>query len=227
MHPIACGAISCAWALLVAPALCPCSIEVLIVFFLVINSQWSFSSMLLLIVCCEMAAFLWSSAWLVVFEGISARIVVNGAHYPIFSTKWWLFHWGDMFRARYISLWPQFFSDSPVFSWFMRQALGARCGLDVTISEPHLSEPSLQTIGDGCVVSWNSWLQPHTYNGHTLILGAISVGRGCFIDSHAALLPDTAMGDGSILSSVSLLMKGDNVTAGDCFAGVPARAIDV
>ncbi len=227
MHPIACGAMSCVWAFALAPALCPCSIEVLIVFFLVINSKWSFASMLLLIVTCEAGAFLWSSAWLAIFEGIGARIVVSGAHYPMFSAKWWLFHWCDMFRARYISLWPQFFSDSPVFSCFMRQALGARCGIDVTISEPHLSEPSLQTIGDGCVVSWNSWLQPHTYNGHTLILGAISVGRGCFIDSHAALLPETTMGDGSVLSAVSLLMKGDHVTAGDCFAGVPARAVDV
>lgn len=226
MHPLLAAALSCIWAMLLAPALCPSSIEVLIVFFLVINSQWSFASMLLLIVCCEAAAFLWSSAWLFVFERASDRIVVQGAHHTMFTAKWWVFHWCDMFRARYISLWPQFFSDSPVFTWFMRAALGAHCAHDVTISEPHISEPALQTIGEGSVVSWNSWLQPHTYNAHTLILGAVAVGSGCFIDSHAALLPDSSMGPGSRLDPVTLLMKGDHVTAGACYAGVPARAFD-
>ena len=226
MHPIVSGCISCLWAFLLAPALCPCSIEVLVVFFLVLNSYWTFSSMLLLIVCCEAGALLWSTLCLLVFERLSSRIVVNGAHYQMFTAKWWAFHWCDMFRARYISLWPQFFSDSPVLTWFMRTLLGARCGADVTISEPHLSEPGLQSIGSGSVVAWNSWLQPHTYNGHTLILGSISVGSNCFIDSHAALLPDSTMEDGSCLTPVSLLMKGDRVEMGRCFVGVPARAVE-
>jgi hypothetical protein len=42
----------------------------------------------------------------------------------------------------------------------------------------------VQSIGSDTVISWNSWLQPHTYNGHTLILGSIDVGNSCFIDSH-------------------------------------------
>jgi acetyltransferase-like isoleucine patch superfamily enzyme len=108
----------------------------------------------------------------------------------------------------------------------MRVALNSRCPADVTISEPHLSEPGLQSIGDGSVVSWNSWLQPHTYNAHTLILGSISVGSRCFIDSHAALLPGSRMDDDSNLGPVSLLMKDDLVEQGQCFGGVPARVVD-
>jgi carbonic anhydrase/acetyltransferase-like protein (isoleucine patch superfamily) len=224
MHPFNTFLLSCIWTFMLAPALCPSSMEVLVVFFLVLNTQWSFSSMLLLLICCEAGAFIWSSICLTAFERISSRIVVNGAQYHMFTEKWWIFHWCDMFRARYISLWPQFFSDSPVFAWFMRAALGARCGADVTISEPHLSEPGLQTIGDGSVIAWNSWLQPHTYNGHTLILGSVSVGSYCFIDSHAALLPESAMNDGSSLLPVTLLMKGDRVESNQCYEGVPARA---
>jgi hypothetical protein len=129
-------------------------------------------------------------------------------------------------RARYISLWPQFFFHSPVLTWFMGAALGARCGADVTTSEPCLNELALQGIGSGSVVSWNSWLQPHMYNGHTLILGSISVGSDCFIDSHAALLPESVMEDGSCLTPVSLLMKGDRVESVRCVGGVPARAVD-
>jgi acetyltransferase-like isoleucine patch superfamily enzyme len=226
MHPLLAAALSCAWAIVVAPALCPGSIEVVIVFFLVINSKWSFAAMLLLLICCEAAAFLWSSAWLFAFERASDRIVLPCAQYTMFSARWWAFHWCDMFRARYISLWPQFFSDSPVFSWFIRTAMSAKCGDNVTISEPHISEPALQTIGDSSVITWNSWLQPHTYNAHTLILGAITVGSNCFIDSHAALLPDSSMGHGSSLSPVSLLMKGDHVITGACYFGVPARSIE-
>jgi hypothetical protein len=41
----------------------------------------------------------------------------------MFTARWWAFHWCDMFRARYISLWPQFFADSPVFAWFMPVSL--------------------------------------------------------------------------------------------------------
>jgi acetyltransferase-like isoleucine patch superfamily enzyme len=123
MHPITSGLLSCCWAFVLAPALCPGPIEVLIVFFLLINTQWSFSSMLLLIICCEAAALLWSSTCLVAFERLSSRIVVNGAQYPMFTARWWAFHWCDMFRARYISLWPQFFADSPVFAWFMPVSL--------------------------------------------------------------------------------------------------------
>ena len=52
------------------------------------------------------------------------------------------------------------------------------------------------------------------------------MGNGCFIDSHVALLPDSSMGTGSSLTSVTLLMKGDHVTDGACYAGVPARAFD-
>jgi acetyltransferase-like isoleucine patch superfamily enzyme len=121
MHPIWIGVVTCIWAFVLAPALCPCSIEILVVFFLVINTNWSFSSMLLLIIVCEAAAFLWSTLWLLAFECLSSRIVVDGAQYPMFSAKWWAFHWCDMLRSRYISLWPQFFCDSPVFSWFMRR----------------------------------------------------------------------------------------------------------
>ena len=220
------GVLSCLWAFFIAPALCPSSIEVLVVFFLVIDSQWTFPYMLLLIICCEAGALLWSTLWLLAFENLSSRFVVDGAQYPMFSANWWAFHWCDMFRTRYISLWPQFFSDSPVLTWFMRRLLSSHLGKNVTISEPHLSEPSLQHIGDGSVVAWNSWLQPHTYSGHTLILGSIRVGSGCFIDSHAALLPDCEMGNGSSLKPVSLLMKGDRVGTGQCFGGVPARAVN-
>lgn len=121
MHPICIGVVACIWAFLLAPALCPCSIEVLVVFFLVINTNWYFSSMLLLIICCEAAAFMLSTLWLLAFECLSSRIVIDGAQYPMFSAKWWVFHWCDMLRSRYISLWPQFFCDSPVFAWFMRK----------------------------------------------------------------------------------------------------------
>ena len=144
MHPITCGFISCVWAFVVAPALCPGSIEVLIVFILIINSFWTFSSMLLLLVVLELLAFVWSTLCLLAFECLSARIVVNGAQYPMFSLNWWAFHWCDMFRSRYHFFWPQSFADSPVFTWFMRSMLGAHVGSNVVISEPHLNEPQLQ-----------------------------------------------------------------------------------
>jgi hypothetical protein len=105
--------------------------------------------------------------------------------------------------------------------------LGADVGENVTICEPHVSEPGLQRIGDGSVIAWNSWLQPHTYNAHTLILGSICVGSGCFIDSHTALLPGSAMCDASCLKPVSLLMKGDRVGVNQSFGGVPARAVEI
>jgi hypothetical protein len=205
MHPIICGFISCLWAFVVAPALCPSMIEVLLVFIFVVNSSWSFASMLLMLVIVEFIAFVWSTICLIAFEYLSARIVIHGAHYEMFSSKWWAFHWCDMFRSRYHLLWPHFFADSPIFTWFMRSLLGARVGKNVVISEPHLNEPQLQvpkmtteskysfpllntrlqSIGNDSVISWNSWLQPHTYNGHTLILGSINVGNSCFVDSHA------------------------------------------
>lgn len=144
MHPVTCGFISCVWALVVAPTLCPGSIEVLIVFILVINSSWTFSAMVLLLVLLELIAFTCSTLFLVIFECISTRVTVNGAHYPMFSLDWWAFHWCDMFRSRYHSIWPHFFADSPIFTWFMRSVLGACVGKNVVISEPHLNEPQLQ-----------------------------------------------------------------------------------
>lgn len=180
--------------------------------------------MLLMLVIVEFIAFVWSTICLIAFEYLSARIVIHGAHYEMFSSKWWAFHWCDMFRSRYHMLWPHFFADSPIFTWFMRSLLGARVGKNVVISEPHLNEPQLQSIGNDSVISWNSWLQPHTYNGHTLILGSINVGNSCFVDSHAVLLPESEMDEGSSLLPVSLLMKGDHVQAQTRFEGVPARA---
>ena len=146
MHPITCGFISCIWAFLIAPALCPGNIEVFIVYILVINTSWTFSSMLLLLVLLQLTAFVCSTISLIAFECISARIVVHGAHYEMFSLNWWAFHWCDMFRSKYQSTWPQFFADSPIFTWFMRSMLGARVGTNVVISEPHLNEPQLQAI---------------------------------------------------------------------------------
>jgi hypothetical protein len=144
MHPIICGFISCVWAFIIAPALCPGSVEVIIVFILCINLSWSFSSMLLLLIMLETIAFVWSTVCLVFFECLSARIVVHGAHYEMFTSNWWAFHWCDMFRSRYHLFWPHFFADSPIFTWFMRTVLGARVGENVVISEPHLNEPQLQ-----------------------------------------------------------------------------------
>ena len=64
-------------------------------------------------------------------------------------------------QVRYMDRLGPFCVETAFFPLIMKLA-GGRVHCSVLCSRPELCEPALQTLGRDSVISWNSWLQPHT-----------------------------------------------------------------
>ena len=127
----------------------------------------------------------------------------------------------DMLLIRYMNNYGAPFVESAVFPALVTLAGGAMHP-SVLVSRHEICEPALQTVGAHTVFSWKAWLQPHTYNGHTLILGAVRVGaRGHFMPG-ACAFPSAELRAGVTVGRKSLVMKSELLPQGTWWAGVPA-----
>ena len=86
-----------------------------------------------------------------------------------------------------------------------------------------ISEPTLTTIGDECVLNQQSIIQCESQEDGTFKSGPTTLGARCSIGVGAFVLYDVTMGDGSVLAADSFLMKGEYVPPDARWGGNPAR----
>ena len=87
----------------------------------------------------------------------------------------------------------------------------------------HISEPTLTTVGDECVLNHESKIQCDSQEDGTYKSGQTTLGAGCTIGVGAFVHYGVRMGDGSVLAADSFLMKGEEVPPRAHWAGNPAR----
>lgn len=108
----------------------------------------------------------------------------------------------------------------PVLRWF-----GANIGKRTWIGTTYLTEFDLVEIGDDATVGTEVSLQTHLFEDRVMKMSVVTVGSGATIGTRAIVLYDAVVGDDVSLGSLSLLMKGEHLTSGTCWRGIPAQGL--
>ncbi len=113
--------------------------------------------------------------------------------------------------------------DGTPFKNVIWRLMGVRIGRRVFDDGVHISERTLTTIGDDCVLNIGSKIQCHSQEDGTFKSDRTTLGAGCTIGVGAFVHYGVTMGDGSVLAADSFLMKGEDVPARVRWGGNPAR----
>ncbi|GGM67995.1 Pls/PosA family non-ribosomal peptide synthetase [Dactylosporangium sucinum] len=108
----------------------------------------------------------------------------------------------------------------PVLRWF-----GARIGRRTWIGTTYLTEFDLVDIGDDACVGAEVSLQTHLFEDRVMKMSVVTVGAGATVGTRAVVLYDAVVGPEVSLGSLSLLMKGEHLTAGSRWRGIPAQGV--
>ena len=113
--------------------------------------------------------------------------------------------------------------DGTPFLTVLWRLIGVRMGKRVYDDGVYISEPTLTTIGDECVLNHQSLIQCESQEDGTFKSGRTEIGAGCTIGVGAFIHYGVTMGDGSVLATDSFLMKGEYVPPRARWGGNPAR----
>ena len=116
----------------------------------------------------------------------------------------------------------QVFDGTP-FKTVIWRLLGVRVGKRVFDDGCSLTERTLTTIGDDCVLNAGSEIQCHSQEDGAFKSDSSALGAGCTLGVHALVHYGVTMGDGSVLAPDSFLMKGEEVPPHARWGGNPAR----
>ncbi|HEX6969524.1 MAG TPA: Pls/PosA family non-ribosomal peptide synthetase [Micromonosporaceae bacterium] len=106
----------------------------------------------------------------------------------------------------------------PLLRWF-----GVRIGRRTWIGTTYITEFDLVEIGDDAILGTEVSLQTHLFEDRVMKMSAVTVGAGATIGTRAIVLYDAVVDDDVSLGSLSLLMKGEHLTAGSQWRGIPAQ----
>lgn len=106
------------------------------------------------------------------------------------------------------------------------RALGMRVGSHVSVGLMVMVDiffPQDITLGDNCIIGYNSVLLCHEYMRHEWRRGPIWVGHDVTVGANCTILPGVVLGDGATISAMSLVNR--DVPPGAMVGGVPIRLI--
>lgn len=109
--------------------------------------------------------------------------------------------------------------------WLYRST-GMKVGKDVSFGLAAMADiffPELITIGDNCVIGYNSTILCHEFLIHEYRTGEVTVGKDVMIGANATILPGVCIGDGAVVGAGALV--NSDVPPGAMVAGVPARVV--
>lgn len=106
------------------------------------------------------------------------------------------------------------------------QLLGARIGEHASVGLMVMFDiffPQDVTLGDDCLVGYNSVILCHEFLRHEWRRGPVWIGRDVTIGANCTILPGVVIGDGATVSAMSLVNR--DVPPGAVVGGVPIKMI--
>jgi acetyltransferase-like isoleucine patch superfamily enzyme len=106
------------------------------------------------------------------------------------------------------------------------RALGMRVGSHTAVGVMVMMDiffPQDITLGDDCVIGYNSVVLCHEFTRHEWRRGPVWIGRDVTIGANTTVLPGVIIGDGAVVSAMSLVNR--DVPAGAFVGGVPIRML--
>ena len=106
------------------------------------------------------------------------------------------------------------------------RAMGARIGRRVVLgtSLAQLVDPDMLEIEDDATVSCH--LQLHSFEDRVLKLGRSSVGAASTLSATSLLFYGARIGEGAHVSEQSVVMKHEQLSPGQAYAGAPTRPVE-
>jgi len=109
---------------------------------------------------------------------------------------------------------------------FVYRLLGMRVGSYVSVGLMAMFDiffPQDITLGDNCIIGYNSVLLCHEFTRFEWRRGPVWVGHDVTIGANTTILPGVVIGDGAIVSAMSLVNR--DIPPGAMVGGVPVRLI--
>nr|WP_240460917.1 DapH/DapD/GlmU-related protein [Fictibacillus barbaricus] len=114
----------------------------------------------------------------------------------------------------------------PVKNWLYRTFLRMKVGEGTAFAlmvMPDIMFPERITVGNNCVIGYNTTILAHEYLIKEYRLGDVIVGDEVMIGANSTILPGVTIGNGAIVSAGTLVHK--NVPAGSFVGGNPMQVI--
>lgn len=106
----------------------------------------------------------------------------------------------------------------PILRWF-----GATIGRRTWIGSTFLTEFDLVEVGDDATIGTGVSLQTHLFEDRVMKMSKVTVKRGASVGTRSVVLYDAVVDNEVTLGSLSLLMKGEHLTPGTKWVGIPAQ----
>ncbi|MFE2499258.1 Pls/PosA family non-ribosomal peptide synthetase [Streptomyces scopuliridis] len=177
-----------------------------------------------------MAPVLVMIASLVVIAYCAAvKRVVIGVYRPRVEPLWSLFvrrteFVTGLFEAAAVPAGVGFLIGTPYLPVILRR-FGARVGRGTWIGTTFITEFDLVDIGDNAAIGLRVSLQTHLFEDRVMKMSLVTVEDGASVGTRAVVLYDSVVGEGVQLGALSLLMKGEHLTPGTSWRGIPAEGV--
>ncbi|MGW5821105.1 Pls/PosA family non-ribosomal peptide synthetase [Streptomyces noursei] len=102
---------------------------------------------------------------------------------------------------------------------------GARIGRRTWLGTTFLTEFDLVDIGDDAAIGAGVSLQTHLFEDRVMKMSKVTVQAGASVGSRSVVLYDGVVGEGVWLDALSLVMKGEYLTPGTAWRGIPVQGL--
>ncbi|WP_326613132.1 amino acid adenylation domain-containing protein [Streptomyces scopuliridis] len=159
----------------------------------------------------------------------AVKRVVIGVYRPRVEPLWSLFvrrteFVTGLFEAAAVPAGVGFLIGTPYLPVILRR-FGARIGRGTWIGTTFLTEFDLVDIGDNAAVGLRVSLQTHLFEDRVMKMSLVTVEDGASVGTRAVVLYDSVVGEDVQLGALSLLMKGEHLTPGTSWRGIPAEGV--
>ena len=155
---------------------------------------------------------------------VALKWLVMGRFKPVIRPLWSKYVWlNEMVNGAFESVMAPAiapFMGTPFVAPLLR-LMGCKIGKHTYIESILFSEFDLVDVGDYVALNAGSIIQTHLFEDRIMKSSHVKIDEGCSVGNMAVILYDSEMQKGAVLGPLSLLMKGETLTAGSRSHGIP------
>ncbi|HTV36330.1 MAG TPA: Pls/PosA family non-ribosomal peptide synthetase [Xanthobacteraceae bacterium] len=163
-----------------------------------------------------------------VFAAAATKWIFMGRFHPTIKPLWSFYVWrNEVLNAVYECLAAHAMSPllgTPFVAPCLR-LMGCKVGRWTYVHTTLFSEFDLVRIGDFAALNLGVTIQTHLFEDRVMKADVLDIGKNCSIGNMSIVLYGVTMERGSCLGPMSLLMKGETVSASTRWHGIPTEQI--
>jgi non-ribosomal peptide synthetase-like protein len=145
----------------------------------------------------------------------------GSAQWPLWSLNVWL---SEAVTSTWETLCEPLLANqlhgSPYLAWCLR-LMGVKIGYKTTLLSSDFTEYDCVSIGDEAALNVRCGAQTHLFEDRVMKIDRVSIGNRATLRPYSVCLPGSVVEDGAQVGSLSLVMKGEQVSADTAVEGAP------